>query len=431
MKRRAVPFLVIPVALGCLAPSALAANQAVTVADNSFVPSRVAVAPGQTVTWTASGGNPHNVAFEDGLLIDPVPAIPAPWSTSRTFAGAGTYRYYCQIHGSPNGGGMSGTVYVNAAGNVPPIAFFAATPATGQPGQPVSFDASGSSDPDGTIARYEWDLDGNGSFETDTGSAPTTSRSYAIAGTSPVTLRITDNAGASSELTISLRVNAPPTASFAVAPNPARAGVPVTFNGSSSTDADGVIAKYEWDLDGNGSFETNRGSDATASRPYAAPGTFNVRLRVTDGNGSTAETSRSLQITSIPPTPLLSGGGGLTGTAPLLPPSFASSKRTIKVGKSGRFSYSLEAQAGLSGTIGLRSASKVRMTARRRISLGTKSFSVPDNGIVKVSWKVSRKGMKALKLNRSIRFRATATVRNTAGKTASGSTTLTLRKPAG
>ena len=50
------------------------------------------------------------------------------------------------------------------------------------PGQTVSFNASASSDPDGTIAKYEWDLDGNGSYETDTGTTPTATSSYATAG---------------------------------------------------------------------------------------------------------------------------------------------------------------------------------------------------------------------------------------------------------
>ena len=40
----------------------------------------------------------------------------------------------------------------------------------------MAFDACGSTDPDGTIAKYEWDLDGNGSYETNTGATATTSK---------------------------------------------------------------------------------------------------------------------------------------------------------------------------------------------------------------------------------------------------------------
>ena len=46
--------------------------------------------------------------------------------------------------------------------------------------------------------------------------------------------------------------NQRPVASFTATPNPATAGTTVTFNGSASSDPDGTIAKYEWDLDGNG-----------------------------------------------------------------------------------------------------------------------------------------------------------------------------------
>ena len=47
-----------------------------------------------------------------------------------------------------------------------------------------------SSDVDGTIAKYEWDLDGNGTYETDTAArAPTTSQTYAASGTVDTRLR--------------------------------------------------------------------------------------------------------------------------------------------------------------------------------------------------------------------------------------------------
>ncbi len=46
----------------------------------------------------------------------------------------------------------------------------------------MSFDASASSDSDGSITKYEWDLDGNGTYETNTGTTKTTTKSYAATG---------------------------------------------------------------------------------------------------------------------------------------------------------------------------------------------------------------------------------------------------------
>ena len=53
--------------------------------------------------------------------------------------------------------------------------------------------------------------------------------------------------------------NRRPVAAFTISPNPAKPGQTVTFNASASTDPDGTIANYEWDLDGNGTFEQQAG----------------------------------------------------------------------------------------------------------------------------------------------------------------------------
>ncbi len=407
-----------------LAAPALAANQPVTVTDNAFLPARVAVKPGESVTWSATGAaNPHNVTFEDGQHSDPFPARPGPWTTARTFPAAAALRYYCQIHGGPGGRGMSGIVYVNVDGNVPPVAVLTVSPSSAQPGQTVSF-SSGSFDADGIVVRHEWDLDGDGSFETDTGTTPTTSRTYTGTAAFTVKLRVTDNTGGTEETSQSLRINSPPTASFTAAPNPARTGQTVTFDGSTSSDPGGAIVRYQWDLDGNGSFERDTGATATASRSYTGAATLAVKLRVMDGHGVTAETTRPLRVDAGP----VSAIGPALATRPL-PPSFAASKKSIAVSKSGRFSYSFAAGAGLTGTIALRSTAKVNVSARRRVSLGTKRFTVPTSGTVKVSWRLSRKNLRVLKRKERIKFRATATLRNAAGSASSASTVLTLRKP--
>lgn len=61
----------------------------------------------------------------------------------------------------------------------------------------ATFDASASSDPDGTVARYAWDF---GDGHTATGSQPTASHSYAQPGSYTVALTVTDDEGCSQRL---------------------------------------------------------------------------------------------------------------------------------------------------------------------------------------------------------------------------------------
>jgi len=74
----------------------------------------------------------------------------------------------------------------------PPLAAFSATSAT--LGQPTSFDASASVDPDGSLASYAWNF-GDGSTLVTT--SPTTSHTYTAPATYTATLTLTDNEGCS------------------------------------------------------------------------------------------------------------------------------------------------------------------------------------------------------------------------------------------
>lgn len=298
------------VAAAVPAAPAMAANQQVLVTDNAFVAPGVAVAPGESVTWTyPSGGDRHNLSFEDLVPTTPPISSPisAPWTTTRTFPAAGEFRYFCEEHGGPGGQGMSGIVHVNAGATVPgsaPTASFTVSSALVTVGQAVSLNGAASSEPDAgdAIVRYEWDLDGNGSFETEGGSQPATSSTYATPGTRNIGLRVTDRQGHTTVTTRAVTVTNVPVASFTVTPGAAQTGQVVSFDASASSDPDGTIAKYEWDLDGNGSYETDTGTAATTSRAYASPASLIVGLRVTDNLGVTAITTRTLQV-SVPPPP--------------------------------------------------------------------------------------------------------------------------------
>lgn len=86
--------------------------------------------------------------------------------------------------------------------------------------------------------------------------------------------------------------NTPPVAGFSFTAN----GLTASFT-DSSTDSDGTIASRSWDFgDGSSSTATN------PSRTYAAAGTYTVSLTVTDNQGATNSTSRSVTVSSTTPT---------------------------------------------------------------------------------------------------------------------------------
>src|SRR4051794_6807653 len=73
-----------------------------------------------------------------------------------------------------------------------------------------------------------------------------------------------------------------PDASLRADPASPLVGQTVTLRSTSVPKRDHPIVKNEWDLDGNGSYETNTGPTAQVSRSYGAPGIVVVGLRVTD-----------------------------------------------------------------------------------------------------------------------------------------------------
>jgi PKD repeat protein len=179
---------------------------------------------------------------------------------------------------------------------LPPTASITASPNPATTGALVAFDGSGSTDVDGTITRYEWDLDGDGSFETDTGTDSFVSTQYFSPGTHTVSLRVSDTGEPSPNTdtdSVSVTIQAPPSASFDFSPASPLSGESVTFT-STSADADGSIDSQDWDLDNDGDFDD--GTGATASRSFSTAGAKTVRLRVIDNDGLTDETTGTVTI---------------------------------------------------------------------------------------------------------------------------------------
>ena len=93
-------------------------------------------------------------------------------------------------------------------------------------------------------------------------------------------------------------MNNPPVASFNYSPRNPVVNQTITFNASSSYDPDGSITNYEWDF-GDGNI-TNT-TEAIITHYYSQAGNYTVNLTVTDDEGATNSTNKT--ITIYPPTP--------------------------------------------------------------------------------------------------------------------------------
>jgi plastocyanin len=147
----------------------------------AYSPSSVEAGAGDTVTFSGAFAS-HPLVWNDGDFA----TRSAGTTNTYTLTRPGTFRFHCQLHGT-----MTGVVHV--PGNVTAAPDFAWTVS----GAKASFTASGS-DPDGTIARFEWDLDGNGTFET---TGATATRTYAARSTTTVQVRSVDDAHETSPAT--------------------------------------------------------------------------------------------------------------------------------------------------------------------------------------------------------------------------------------
>ena len=181
---------------------------------------------------------------------------------------------------------------VGAPSGQQPIADFSYTPQNPTTADTVQF-TDLSSSPNGRIVGWQWDF-GDGA----TANTQTASRRYGAAGTYTVKLTVTDNVGMSGStskpITVTAGLGQLPTADFTYAPQNPTTDDTVQFTDLSTSPA-GKIVSWLWDF--------GDGQTATTQNPthqYANPGTFSVKLTVTDSRGAGASASVSKAITVAP-----------------------------------------------------------------------------------------------------------------------------------
>jgi PKD repeat protein len=228
---------------------------------------------------------------------------------THTYASAGEHTFRMRVTDLPGGESTtrSFTITVSAPlpANRPPVAQFRFSPTSPLLGQEVLFESL-SYDPDGSIASYEWDFDGDGF---DDGNTARVAHAFDSTGEQVVRLRVTDNAGAPSAIaTETVTVSPPlanrlPVAQFSISDLEPEVGQQISLR-SFSYDPDGTVTAQRWDLDGDGDFDENA-TGRTAFTTFLQAGPKILRLRVDDSSGAFQTETVNITVKKRPASPPL------------------------------------------------------------------------------------------------------------------------------
>jgi thiol-disulfide isomerase/thioredoxin len=193
--------------------------------------------------------------------------------------------------------------------NEKPIAIAEATSATHIiEGETVSFDASASHDPDGTLVNWKWDMNGDGEYNDPfSGSPKTPTATFNEPGIVMVDIMVFDDEGAFDTLDEKIEVlvvdaeNVPPVALAEATTSPnIFIGETVTFDASASYDPDGDVVDWKWDFDGDLDYnDTFDGTMQVPTATYNEAGTFLVDLMVIDDSSGWCYLDQKIEIEVI------------------------------------------------------------------------------------------------------------------------------------
>ncbi|MBI4977614.1 MAG: hypothetical protein HZC28_09035 [Spirochaetes bacterium] len=168
------------------------------------------------------------------------------------------------------------------------------------------FNASASYDPDGSIVGYAWDFDGNGSIDTGFSLAyRIITNDYTTFGTNGVVLYVSDLFSTNCVTNPCYHTNNAPTALFTVTPSSGSTNTVFVFNASASTDPEGNIASYQWDFNGDGTYEVDVASNTYATNFTNATNTYQIVLKVVDAEELFSLKTNSVVVSGVDPGLLL------------------------------------------------------------------------------------------------------------------------------
>lgn len=217
----------------------------------------------------------------------------------------------------------SPTIVVNLTGevitsvpNLPPVADagldIVVTDLDGNFSESVVLDGSDSFDSDGTIVNYLW----RRNLSTISNGPSATTNFLAFSGTSTITLTVTDDDGATAVDTMTVKVNARPSANAGtdqtLTDSDLSGDEVVTLDGSGSSDPDGGITQYQWTDQGNIVLATSATPTANVTLPV---GVHTITLTVVDTDLATRtdQVVITIEAGSVPCVADFDGNGGVDG----------------------------------------------------------------------------------------------------------------------
>jgi plastocyanin len=280
---------------------------------------------------------------------------------------------------------------------------YSPTPATIKTGDTATFSGSFSSHP------LVWD--DNNFATTNTGSSK--SFSFAQPGTYLYHCQIhAQTQGMVGQITV-VADQHPATVSFGVSPSP-RAGQPVTFTYTGSADPDGTLTSWQWDLDGDGTFETTT-LVGTVANTYANPGTVNVHMRVVDDSNEPSATAT--QAVTIAASGSGAGGGGTSGSGNSGSRDTTAPQATLVKLTGLKLTFRASEKASASATLRARGKTIATGSAKAK------------SGAINLRFKLTKAGRSILKPGHKLKAILTLTLRDASGNRRALKRTLTVRRP--